>query len=209
MARTITPVCKLCRREGEKLFLKGERCFSQKCAVTRRGYPPGQHGTARHRRPSEYGTQLREKQKVKRIYGVFERQFRRYFAEASRVSGITGDTLLQTLERRFDNVVYRAKLAPSRAAARQAVRHGHLMVNGSRLDIPSAAVAVGDTIGIAATKRASVIWEERVAKINPKEIPAWLTWNPTDTTVTVMSLPTAADVDQKLNLRLIVEHYSR
>ena len=152
MARTTGPVCKLCRRESEKLFLKGERCFSPKCAMERRAYPPGEHGYEqqfRRRRPTAYGMQFREKQKVRRIYGLLERQFRRYFAEAERREGMTGTNLLIILESRLDNVVYRLGLASSRAQARQLVSHGHFDVNGRRCDVPSALLRPGDAVSLA------------------------------------------------------------
>ena len=149
MARYSGPVCRLCRREGSKLFLKGTRCLSDKCAIERRNYPPGQHGRRRGRRPSDYQVQLREKQKVKRIYGVLERQFRKYFREAAQRRGITGDALLISLECRLDNVVYRMGLALSRSHARQIVRHGHIQVNGGRVDIPSYQASQGDVITLA------------------------------------------------------------
>src|ERR671918_853013 len=148
MARYIGPVCRLCRREGMKLFLKGERCYTDKCAIEKRNFAPGQHGKARKQKMAGYGVQLREKQKVKRMYGVLEDQFRRYFEVADRTRGITGETLLQLLERRFDNVIYRLGLATSRAQARQLVRHGHFLVNGRKVDVPSYSVRVGDLIGV-------------------------------------------------------------
>src|SRR6187397_3250855 len=148
MARYIGPVCRLCRREGMKLFLKGERCYSEKCAIEKRNVPPGQHGRARRAKMVGYGVQLREKQKVKRTYGVLENQFRRYFEAADRQKGITGELLLQMLERRLDNVVYRLGFATSRPQARQLVRHGHFMVNGKKVDIPSYQVRQGDTIAL-------------------------------------------------------------
>ena len=143
MARYIGPVCRLCRREGMKLFLKGERCYTEKCAIEKRNFPPGQHGKTRKAKLVGYGLQLREKQKVKRIYGVLEDQFRRYFEAAERTRGITGETLLQLLERRLDNVIYRLGLATSRPQARQLVRHGHFLVNGKKVDIPSYSVKAG------------------------------------------------------------------
>ena len=149
MARYVGPVCRLCRREGMKLFLKGERCYTEKCAIEKRNFPPGQHGKTRKAKLVGYGVQLREKQKVKRIYGVLEDQFRRYFESAERQRGITGETLLQLLERRLDNVIYRLGLATSRPQARQLVRHGHFLVNGRKVDVPSYSVRVGDVISRA------------------------------------------------------------
>ena len=148
MARYVGPVCRLCRREGMKLFLKGERCYTEKCAIEKRNLPPGQHGKARKAKLAGYGLQLREKQKVKRIYGVLENQFRRYFEAAERQRGITGETLLQLLERRLDNVCYRLGLSTSRAQARQLVRHGHFLVNGKKVDIPSFSVRAGDVVSV-------------------------------------------------------------
>ena len=153
MARYIGPVCRLCRREGMKLFLKGERCYTDKCAIEKRNVPPGQHGRARKAKMVGYGVQLREKQKVKRTYGVLENQFRRYFEAADRQKGITGELLLQMLERRLDNVVYRLGFATSRAQARQLVRHGHFTVNGKKVDIPSYAVRPGDTVAVRGDER--------------------------------------------------------
>ena len=151
MARYIGPVCRLCRREGMKLFLKGERCYTEKCAIEKRNLPPGQHGKLRKAKLVGYGLQLREKQKVKRIYGVLENQFRRYFEMADRTRGITGETLLQLLERRFDNVIYRLGLATSRAQARQLVRHGHFLVNGRKVDVPSYSLKAGDVVTVRGT----------------------------------------------------------
>ena len=153
MARYIGPVCRLCRREGMKLFLKGERCYTEKCAIEKRNFAPGQHGKTRKSKLAGYGVQLREKQKVKRIYGVLEDQFRRYFEQAERTRGITGETLLQLLERRLDNVAYRLGLATSRPQARQLVRHGHLTVNGRKVDIPSFSVKPGDVVACGESSR--------------------------------------------------------
>src|SRR5687767_1442155 len=157
MARYVGPVCRLCRREGMKLFLKGERCYTEKCAIEKRNVPPGEHGKSRRPKAklAGYGLQLREKQKVKRIYGVLENQFRRYFETADRQRGITGETLLQLLERRLDNVIYRLGLATSRPQARQLVRHGHFLVNGKKVDVPSYSVRVGEVIGVRETSKAA------------------------------------------------------
>ena len=178
MARYLGPVCRLCRREGMKLFLKGERCYTDKCAIEKRNVPPGQHGRARKAKMIGYGVQLREKQKVKRTYGILENQFRRYFEAADRHKGITGQLLLQMLERRLDNVVYRLGFATSRPQARQLVRHGHFTVNGKRVDIPSFAVRMGDTVAVrpksatdssGKTRPNSIACEslERTARHNP------------------------------------------
>src|ERR671916_1435250 len=153
MARYNGPVCRLCRREGMKLFLKGERCYTEKCAIEKRNVPPGQHGRSRKQKLVGYGVQLREKQKVKRIYGVLEDQFRLYFEQAERTRGITGETLLQLLERRLENVAYRLRLAASRPPARQLVRHGHFTVNGRKVDIPSFSVKPGDVVSVRQTSR--------------------------------------------------------
>ena len=155
MARYIGPVCRLCRREGMKLFLKGERCYTEKCAIEKRNFAPGQHGKTRKSKLAGYGVQLREKQKVKRIYGVLEDQFRRYFEQAERTRGITGETLLQLLERRLDNVAYRLGFATSRPQARQLVRHGHFTVNGRKVDIPSFSVKPGDVVAVRQSSRKS------------------------------------------------------
>ena len=209
MARYSGPVCKLCRREATKLFLKGTRCMSDKCAIERRNYPPGQHGRRRGRRPSAYQVQLREKQKVKRMYGVFERQFRKYFREAARRRGITGEALLIMLERRLDNVVYRMGLALSRPHARQIIRHGHIHVNGARIDIPSYQSNQGDLISVAPTSKKNV--ELKVAAENAKAAPprAWLDVDLDGMTGTVVQLPTREDIDIQIQEQLIVELYSK
>src|SRR5881296_1215701 len=174
MARYIGPVCRLCRREAMKLFLKGERCYTEKCAIEKRNFPPGQHGKTRKAKLAGYGVQLREKQKVKRIYGVLEDQFRRYFEAAERTRGITGETLLQLLERRLDNVVYRLGLATSRPQARQLVRHGHLTVNGRKVNIPSFSVKPGDVVGLRASshKNASIV--HAMEEVKGRGVPEWL-----------------------------------
>ena len=209
MARYSGPVCKLCRREGMKLFLKGTRCLSDKCAIERRNYPPGEHGRRRGRRPSDYQVQLREKQKVKRIYGVFERQFRKYFREAAQHRGITGEALLTMLERRLDNVLYRMGLALSRAHARQVIRHGHIEINGSRVDIPSYQVNQGDTIAVASGARNNL--EIKMAADNAGAAPsrAWLQVDHDALRGTVVQLPTRTDIDIEIQEQLIVELYSK
>ena len=206
MARYTGAVCRLCRREGLKLFLKGERCYTDKCAIERRNYPPGQHGQGRHKF-SEYSVQLREKQKVKRIYGVLEDQFRRYFESADRTRGITGETLLQLLERRFDNVIYRLGLATSRAQARQLVRHGHFLVNGKKVDIPSYSLRAGDvvTVKTASAKNPTIV--HAMEEVKGRGIPAWLTFD--DGTGKVMSLPTREQINLPVQEQLIVELYSK
>lgn len=212
MARYIGPVCRLCRREGEKLYLKGERCFSPKCAIERRSYPPGQHGRElqfRRSRPSDYGLQLREKQKLRRIYGVLERQFRRYFAIAQRARGMTGALLLILLERRLDNVVYRLGFASSRAQARQLVRHGHFEVNGRKVDIPSYQVKPGDVIRVRDSSREKDYFKEIAERLEGHRPPPWLLLNPQDLSGQVLRLPVREEIDTRVQEHLIVEFYSR
>ena len=209
MARYSGPVCRLCRREGSKLFLKGSRCLSDKCAIERRNYPPGQHGRRRGRRPSDYQVQLREKQKVKRIYGVFERQFRKYFREAAQRRGITGEELLIGLERRLDNVVYRTGLALSRAHARQIVRHGHIQVNGGRVDIPSYQTSQGDVIAVASGSKKNVEIKMAAENATAVERPNWLQADLDSLEGRVVQLPTRADLDIDIQEQLIVELYSK
>lgn len=209
MARYIGPVCRLCRREGLKLFLKGERCYTEKCAIERRNYIPGQHGQARKGKVSEFGRQLREKQKVKRIYGIVEKQFRGYYEMASSKEGVTGDNLLSILERRLDNVAYRLGLAASRAEARLLVRHGHLLLNGKSCDIPSLQVRAGDEVKVRdASKEISRIVES-VEAVDRRGVPAWLTLDRKALSGKVMTLPTRADVTMPIEERLIVELYSK
>jgi small subunit ribosomal protein S4 len=198
----------MCRREGMKLFLKGERCFTDKCAIERRNYPPGQHGQGRHKF-SEYSIQLREKQKVKRIYGVFERQFRRYFALAERSKGVTGETLLTTLERRLDNIVFRLSFANSRAEARQLVRHGHFKVNGRTVTIPSFLVNVGDKVTLRERSQKVARIVEALELSQRRGVPDWLEINREGFTGTVKMLPQRADLTMPINERLIVELYSK
>lgn len=211
MARYRDAVCRLCRREGMKLFLKGDRCFKPSCAIEKRGtQPPGQHGALVRRKVlAGYGQQLREKQKVKRIYFVLERQFRNYFEKASRQKGITGENLLILLERRLDNAVYRAGFATSRRQARQLVSHGHVLVNGRKVDIPSFQVKVGDTISlkesIAKNPHIVTAWETA----NGRGRPSWLTAQKDEMSVTVSALPKREDIDRNINEQLIVELYSK
>jgi small subunit ribosomal protein S4 len=208
VARNTDSVCRMCRREGMKLFLKGERCFTDKCAIERRNYPPGQHGQGRHKF-SEYSIQLREKQKVKRIYGVFEAQFRRYFSLAERSKGVTGETLLTTLERRLDNIVFRLSFANSRAEARQLVRHGHFKVNGRKVTIPSFLVNVGDKITVRERSQKVVRIVEALELSQRRGVPDWLDINREGFTGTVKMLPQRADLTMPINERLIVELYSK
>ncbi len=212
MARYTDSVCKLCRREGQKLFLKGERCLTPKCAMERRAFPPGMHGKKQtfRRKTSDYGLQLREKQKARRVYGVLERQFRRYFEEANRASGMTGVNLLAMLERRLDNVVYRLGLADSRAQARQLVRHGHLEVNGRKTDIPSFQVAIGDVITVRTSARSKTYFKERAQFMqSSSSVPNWLRMSVVDMKGEVLGTPAREDIEIPLNEQLIVEYYSR
>lgn len=208
MARYTGSVCRLCRREGTKLFLKGDRCFTEKCAIERRAYPPGQHGQGRARF-SDYGVQLREKQKVKRIYGVFEAQFRRYFALAERSRGVTGETLLTTLERRLDNIVFRLSFANSRAEARQLVRHGHFKVNGRKVTIPSFLVNAGDKVTVRERSQKVARIVEALELSQRRGVPDWLEIDREGFTGTVKMLPQRADLTMPINERLIVELYSK
>ena len=208
MARYSASVCRLCRREGLKLFLKGDRCYSERCAFERRAYPPGQHGQKRSKF-SEYGIQLREKQKVKRIYGVLEDQFRRYFEAAERTRGITGVTLLQLLERRLDNVVYRLGLATSRPQARQLVRHGHFLVNGKKVDIPSYSVKEGDVIGVLGRTQKNPTVEHAMEEVKGRGIPEWLSFDANAITGRVNSMPTREQINLPVQEQLIVELYSK
>jgi len=209
MARYTGPVCRLCRREGMKLFLKGERCYTGKCAVDRRQYAPGQHGQSRGKKPTEYGIQLREKQKARRIYGVMEGQFRRYFAEAARQKGMTGENLMRLLERRLDNVVYRLGFASSRPEARQLVRHGHYTVNGKRVDIPSYLVRVGEVIAVKEDSKSSPRMKEILQALGTRPVPAWLALDVNAAAGTVTALPTREDIQLPIQDHLIVEKYSR
>jgi len=207
LARYKGPVCRLCRREGTKLFLKGERCYTDKCAVDRRPYAPGQHGQGR-KKVSEYGLQLREKQKVRRIYGVSERQFRRYFAEAERQKGVTGDILLRLLESRLDNVVYRLGFAASRPQARQIVLHGHILVNGKKVNVPSYLVKVGDEIAVKDKSKDMEIFQE-AKEAGKASVPSWLEVDMEELKGRVVSLPSSEDLDIPIEAQLIVELYSR
>ncbi len=208
MARYTGAVCKQCRREGQKLFLKGEKCYSDKCGFTHRDYAPGQHGRGR-KKESEYGIQLRAKQKAKRYYGVLESQFRKYFEMAERRDGITGETLLQLLESRLDNVVYRLGLASSRAEARQLVVHGHYKVNGRKVDIPSYLVKEGDVVTVADRFRSS----EKMKAINEtcgaRPVPAWLEINRDNFEAKVNRMPNRDEIDLEVEEHLIVELYSK
>ena len=212
MARYTGSVCKLCRRERQKLFLKGARCYSPKCAMERHDYPPGEHGQMarfRRRRPSDYHRQLREKQKVRRIYGVLERQFRRYFAEAERKPGLTGENLLMLLERRLDNVVYRASFADSRAQARQLVQHGHFTVNGRRVTIPSYLVRPGDVISVREGSRKRTYFKNLSGALDAGRAPDWLSVDSDTMVMRVVGSPQREDVEIPIDESLVVEYYSR
>ena len=208
MARYTNSVCRLCRREGLKLFLKGERCYTDKCAIERRNYPPGEHGQGRPKF-SEYALQLREKQKVKRMYGVLENQFRRYFQMAERSRGITGEMLLQLLERRLDNMIYRMGFATSRAEARQLVRHGHFTVNGRKVNIPSALLKAGDVVGLRERSRNVTRIQEALAQGEHRGAPDWLEVNREGFSARVKALPARAELTMPINEKLIVELYSK
>jgi small subunit ribosomal protein S4 len=209
MARYIGPVCRLCRREGMKLFLKGERCYTDKCAIEKRNVPPGQHGRARKAKMVGYGIQLREKQKVKRTYGVLENQFRRYFEAADRQKGVTGELLLQMLERRLDNVVYRLGFATSRAQGRQLVRHGHFTVNGRKVDIPSYSVRLGDVIAVRQGSAENPTIQHAMEEVKGRGIPEWLLSDPAARSGRVSSLPTREQINLPAQEQLIVELYSK
>jgi small subunit ribosomal protein S4 len=211
MARYKDAVCKLCRREGEKLFLKGERCLSPKCALERRPYPPGLHGrkSTFRRKESDYALQLRAKQKARRVYGVMERQFRRYFREAERRRGLTGTNLLILLETRLDNVVYRLGFALSRPHARQLVRHGHFDVNGRKVNIPSYLVQPGDIVAVRHNSRTRAGFREIAMDLEHRPVPDWLSRNEETMTGHVLALPERGDIDVSINEQLIVEYYSR
>jgi small subunit ribosomal protein S4 len=209
MARYNGPVCRLCRREGMKLFLKGERCYMEKCAIEKRNVPPGQQGKARKAKLMGYGLQLREKQKVKRTYGVLEKQFRRYFESADRQRGITGETLLQLLERRFDNVIYRLGLATSRPQARQLVRHGHFFVNERKVTIPSYSLGVGDTVTVHKNSAKKVSIQHAIEEVKGRGIPDWLTFDGEKLSGKVSSLPTREQINLVVQEQLIVELYSK
>jgi small subunit ribosomal protein S4 len=209
MARYIGAVCRLCRREGMKLFLKGERCYTEKCAIEKRNLPPGQHGKLRKAKLVGYGLQLREKQKVKRIYGVLENQFRRYFEMADRTRGITGETLLQLLERRLDNVLYRLGLATSRAQARQLARHGHFTVNGRKVDIPSYQVKPGDVVGVRASSAQNPAIQHALEEVKGRGVPEWLSFDAATMAGRIASLPTREQINLPVQEQLIVELYSK
>ncbi len=208
MARYTGPVRRLCRREGMKLFLKGERCYTDKCGIEKRNMPPGQHGRRRASKMQGYGVQLREKQKVKRTYGVLEDQFRRYFEMADRTRGITGVTLLQLLERRLDNAVYRMGFATSRSQARQLVRHGHFLVNGKKVDIPSYSLKAGDVVSVRQTSRENPAILHAVGEVKGRGIPEWIALEG-ELGAKVLSMPTREQINLPVQEQLIVELYSK
>ena len=210
MARYTGPVCRLCRRDGTKLFLKGAKCFSEKCPIEKRNFPPGQHGQSRKvKKVVGYGLQLREKQKAKRIYFTLETQFRAYYQKAANKTGVTGELLLQQLETRLDNVCYRLGFAMSRRQARQVVRHGHVTVNGKKVNIPSYQVSVGDEIAIREGAKKLLIVEQGAQYAAQSPVPAWLEANFENLTGRVLHLPKRTDVELPVNEQLIVELYSK
>ena len=208
MARYTESVCRICRREGPKLFLKGDRCYTDKCAIDRRAYAPGQHGQSR-KKLSEYGTQIREKQKVRRAYGILEGQFAHYFELANKKQGVTGENLLTLIERRLDNVVYRLGLAVSRPEARQLVSHAHFLVNGKKVNIPSYLVKVGDVITVAETSKKSPKFEAVLASTEGRIVPKWLDMNKEALEGRVVAFAEREDIDLPIEEHLIVELYSK
>jgi len=209
LARYRGSVCRLCRREVQKLYLKGDRCYSDKCAVERRAFPPGQHGQSRRGKMSDYGLQLREKQKVKRIYGLAEKQFKLTYKRAARMKGVTGHNLLMLLELRLDNVVYRLGFASSRAQARQWVRHGHVQVNGRRVNIPSARVKPGDVVSVREKSRKIPQIVESLEAVARRTVPTWLELDAENFSGTVKALPSREELTMPMQEQLIVELYSR
>jgi len=209
MARYTGAVCRLCRREGQKLFLKGDRCYTDKCSVERRSYAPGMHGNARNKKLSEYGVQLREKQKAKRYYGLLESQFAEYFEMANKKQGMTGENLLSILETRLDNVAYRLGFAMSRAEARQLVRHGHFTVNGKKVDIPSFLVKVGDVITLKDGSRSNDKFKGSLEANASRVIPKWLDFDKNNLVAKVIAEPAREDIDLPIEEHLIVELYSK
>ena len=209
MARYIGPVCRLCRREDMKLFLKGDRCYTDKCGYERRAYPPGQHGQGRRKKASDYGEQLREKQKVKRIYGVAERQFRGYYHKANRMKGVTGENLLQLLERRLDNLIYRLGFASDHAEARQLVRHGHFTINGRRVNIPSYTVRTNDLVSVKEGSRKIARINDSMAAVDRRGVPQWLELDKEKFTGRVKTMPAREDLTMPIREQLIVELYSK
>ena len=209
MARYTGAVCRQCRREGQKLFLKGDRCYTDKCAIDRRGYAPGQHGNARNKKLSEYGLQLREKQKARRYYGVLESQFRKYYEMANAQKGVTGENLLSILESRLDNVVYRLGFAMSRPEARQLVRHGHFTINGKKVDIPSYLVKPGEVIALRESSRSVDKFKASLEANGSRKAPKWLEFDQNALSAKVVAAPARDDIDLPIEEHLIVELYSK
>jgi len=210
LARYRESVCRLCRREEMKLFLKGERCFKDSCSFERRGYAPGQHGRDRRAKVQGYGMQLREKQKVKRLYGVLEKQFRNYFGKADRKKGITGENLLILLERRLDNVIYRLGFSTSRSQARQLVCHGHIRINGQKIDIPSYLTTAGDQISLKEKSKKNPLIQYALQSVTGRgTLPSWLSLDAVNATGTIVSMPTREDIQSPIEEQLIVELYSK
>jgi small subunit ribosomal protein S4 len=209
MARYIDASCRLCRRERQKLFLKGTKCFSEKCPLDRRNYPPGQHGQSRRQKVSEYGIQLREKQKIRRMYGLAELQFRNYFEKALRQTGKTGELLVKTLERRFDNVVYRLGFAPSRKTARQMILHGHFRINSKPCDIPSALLAAGDVIQVEERSKKLDVIHNSMKRMKDSAMLPWLSLDKANLNGTFLQVPERADIPLPANEQLVVELYSK
>lgn len=209
MGRYIGPVCRLCRREGVKLYLKGERCYSPRCAMERRPYPPGQHGQRRARRPSDYAVRLREKQRLRRIYGISETQFRNLFEEASRKKGVTGTVFLGLLESRLDNVVYRLGFAQSRRQARQMVRHGHILVNGKRVDLPAYRLKPGDEVAIAERSKNLDFIRQNLEAMKGRKVGPWLSLDVEAMKGRFLRLPDREDLALPVNEQLVIEFYSR
>ncbi len=209
MARNLDPKCRQCRREGEKLFLKGEKCFTDKCSIERRAYPPGQHGQKKNNRLSEYGTQLREKQKVRRIYGVLEKQFRLTYKQASATRGITGESLLQILESRLDNVSYRMGFGASRSEARQVVRHNSVLVNGKRVNIPSYQVRPGDVVEVTEKSKAQLRIKAAFAAAEQRGFPEWLEMDTKAFKGVFKAKPQRSELPATINEHLVVELYSK
>jgi small subunit ribosomal protein S4 len=208
VARYIGALCRICRREGEKLFLKGDRCYTEKCAVERRKYPPGQHGQG-YRKLSDYGFQLREKQKVRKTYGLLERQFRRYFYDAERKKGITGEVLLQLMESRVDNIVYRMGFAPNRRRARQLVSHGHILVNGKKVSLPSYAVKEGDLVEVKESSKNIPEIVDSLSRSEHRGIPAWVEVDGVNLKGKVLRIPSRDEIQLPVQEQLIVELYSK
>ncbi len=208
VARYIGALCRICRREGEKLFLKGSRCYTEKCAIERRKYPPGQHGQG-YRKLSDYGFQLREKQKVRKMYGLLERQFRKYFDRAERKKGITGEVLLQFIESRLDSVVYVMGYAPNRRSARQLIRHGHILVNGREVNLPSYEVKKGTTVEVKQSSKEIPEIVDSISKVEHRGIPSWVEVDTLNLTGKVLHIPSREEIQLPVQEQLIVELYSK